>query len=397
LNPAFLYIYFFIVQKKKMQPQKPPEVVILVPPAKLAKMGLDAAEVARVEACAGVVIRTADPALLDTEAGRAAVADLLAGAAGCVHKMSYDLALVCDAAHGVGPAAAAAVAAAAAARVDAFTALVQHASAARQPPRVPLRVTDPLPSVQSVLSRAQMYTMLAQACPTLRQPPFCVVAEGNIPPPDALASRLDGLDTTLGGVDSIFPPAVTKSDLAAGTAGSHAMTVTRSLDEWIAAHPPTAASTAEASTVQSTSPPAGTPPPPPPPRLLVVQAFVPHGCVVHKIYVAGESTSVSVRTSLAGDEVGVLDSQRLPCASASAPAVAASGCVPDAAQAARLDAATVASIVDEVRRATGLSLFGIDVVVDERTGHPAVVDVNFFPGYKGVADCWVHIVRAACP
>ena len=44
----------------------------------------------------------------------------------------------------------------------------------------------------------------------------------------------------------------------------------------------------------------------------------------------------------------------------------------------------VRAVALRVGRALGLELFGLDVI--ESPGGPVVVDVNYFPGYKGVPD-----------
>lgn len=37
-------------------------------------------------------------------------------------------------------------------------------------------------------------------------------------------------------------------------------------------------------------------------------------------------------------------------------------------------------IVEVVHKCLGLNLLGIDVIVDNKTGHYGVVDINIFPG-----------------
>jgi ribosomal protein S6--L-glutamate ligase len=46
-------------------------------------------------------------------------------------------------------------------------------------------------------------------------------------------------------------------------------------------------------------------------------------------------------------------------------------------------------ISDRVRRAFGVDLFGLDIVLSD--GRPVVVDVNTFPGFKGVPDAGARL------
>lgn len=48
-----------------------------------------------------------------------------------------------------------------------------------------------------------------------------------------------------------------------------------------------------------------------------------------------------------------------------------------------LPQASMKAIVDAVREVFGLTLFGFDTIVDAETGSPALIDINYFPGYLG--------------
>mmetsp|Transcript_42426 Transcript_42426/g.76054 ORF Transcript_42426/g.76054 Transcript_42426/m.76054 type:complete len:328 (-) Transcript_42426:191-1174(-) len=57
----------------------------------------------------------------------------------------------------------------------------------------------------------------------------------------------------------------------------------------------------------------------------------------------------------------------------------------------------VQDIVRKVSAATGLNIFGIDLIVDITTGNPYCVDLNYFPGYKEVHDvypCLLNYLRS---
>ncbi|MGH0153094.1 UNVERIFIED_CONTAM: hypothetical protein FKN15_023315 [Acipenser sinensis] len=44
----------------------------------------------------------------------------------------------------------------------------------------------------------------------------------------------------------------------------------------------------------------------------------------------------------------------------------------------------IAAIVTKLRSELGMSLFGVDVIVNTETGRHTVIDINIFPGYEGV-------------
>lgn len=51
-----------------------------------------------------------------------------------------------------------------------------------------------------------------------------------------------------------------------------------------------------------------------------------------------------------------------------------------------LNEAALMDLVMRARSATGLSLFGVDVIVEQGTKSLFCVDVNYFPAYKEVPD-----------
>ncbi|KAM7375847.1 hypothetical protein PAMP_005614 [Pampus punctatissimus] len=46
-----------------------------------------------------------------------------------------------------------------------------------------------------------------------------------------------------------------------------------------------------------------------------------------------------------------------------------------------------------LRQALGVSLFGIDVIINNQTGQHAVIDINAFPGYEGVPEFFNHLLN----
>ena len=117
----------------------------------------------------------------------------------------------------------------------------------------------------------------------------------------------------------------------------------------------------------------------------VVQELVPHAGDQCKVYSIGAQLSTAVRPSLdlarcaAGPCTGFNSLASFP--QSAAPATSA------------FDARALACIADFLREATGLAVFGFDVVHDSRTGAHAVVDVNYFPSLKAAEHAGAALQR----
>ncbi|MGH0186072.1 UNVERIFIED_CONTAM: hypothetical protein FKN15_020107 [Acipenser sinensis] len=108
----------------------------------------------------------------------------------------------------------------------------------------------------------------------------------------------------------------------------------------------------------------------------VLQSFINHSAVLHKVFVVGgahftverpslknfprghSALSLSLHLTLQLDEEAALP--RPPCDD------------------------VIAAIVTELRAELGMSLFGVDMIVNTETGRHTVIDINIFPGYEGV-------------
>lgn len=51
-----------------------------------------------------------------------------------------------------------------------------------------------------------------------------------------------------------------------------------------------------------------------------------------------------------------------------------------------LDKLVVSELCKNLKRSSGLQLYGVDILVLKETGNYAIVDINQFPGYKGIPD-----------
>ncbi|EER01644.1 conserved hypothetical protein [Perkinsus marinus ATCC 50983] len=106
------------------------------------------------------------------------------------------------------------------------------------------------------------------------------------------------------------------------------------------------------------------------------QDFIPHGGIIYKVFVIGGEVRLDIRPSLGDDAVGKsFDSQNMKgIVVQQKPSVDPSG----------VDINKVKDIALKVDGKLGLGLFGLDLIVGSRDQKYYVVDVNYFPTFKGV-------------
>jgi len=123
----------------------------------------------------------------------------------------------------------------------------------------------------------------------------------------------------------------------------------------------------------------------------VVQSFVNHNAVLHKLFVLGNKYFLVERPSIKnfynskdyapiqfdGGEVSKSNS-------VSKLTVQDHSVGNNQRETLKPCPMILSGIVQEIGRAMGLNLFGVDVVIDAISGRYAIVDVNAFPGYDGV-------------
>ena len=155
-----------------------------------------------------------------------------------------------------------------------------------------------------------------------------------------------------------------KPRVAAGAPGAHAMALAR-----------------EASQLAAGAAALGVPEP------SVVQEFVFHSGVLHKVYVIGAATLTVAKPSLRNALVRGLRVPERFDALQDFKALAACGgdeaAEGEAAAARPADEATLIAAAEALRAALRLRLFGFDVVVDDATGEHVIVDVNYWPSFSG--------------
>uniref|UniRef100_A0A3Q3M8I5 Inositol-tetrakisphosphate 1-kinase n=1 Tax=Mastacembelus armatus TaxID=205130 RepID=A0A3Q3M8I5_9TELE len=120
----------------------------------------------------------------------------------------------------------------------------------------------------------------------------------------------------------------------------------------------------------------------------VLQSFVNHGAVLHKVFVVGDRHFCVERPSLKNFPSGPCDRKTIffnshqvskPESSSDLTALDEQmPCLPPPSSEA------VAALVRELRVRLGMALFGVDVIINIRTHTLTVIDVNIFPGYEGV-------------
>lgn len=225
---------------------------------------------------------------------------------------------------------------------------------------------DAIATQRLVLSRATLYNTLARvsAVPALagalEQPRFVVLDAG------VSAER------TAEQLTELRYPLLAKTDLACGTAESHHMMAAQTAAElmpWLAerrAH------------------------------RIVVQEFVSHGAVVYKCFAIGDRLGVVARPSIdapAANAALAFDSQ-VALGAKHSNDNDSSGNDSNGG-----DLVAVTRVANEVRAALaalyGFSVFGFDLLaVEQSGGRFAIVDVNYFPGFKEmVADgSFAHVL-----
>jgi len=112
---------------------------------------------------------------------------------------------------------------------------------------------------------------------------------------------------------------------------------------------------------------------------VLVQEFVNHNGTIFKVFVIGHEVSVVRRHSIANipsdsDKPVLFNSQHMQDIMDLSSHASETPPSPEVLQ----------KLADKISDHSGLSYYGFDLIRDCETGDLAVIDVNFFPGYKGV-------------
>ncbi|XP_061781911.2 inositol-tetrakisphosphate 1-kinase-like isoform X1 [Nerophis lumbriciformis] len=120
----------------------------------------------------------------------------------------------------------------------------------------------------------------------------------------------------------------------------------------------------------------------------VLQSFVSHGAVLHKVFVVGDRHFCVERPSLKNFPSGPCDrksiffnSHQVSKPESSSDLTAMDEQMPYLPPP---SSEAVAALVKELRVQLGMALFGVDVIINIHTHTLTVIDINIFPGYEGV-------------
>uniref|UniRef100_A0A8C2XA05 Inositol-tetrakisphosphate 1-kinase n=1 Tax=Cyclopterus lumpus TaxID=8103 RepID=A0A8C2XA05_CYCLU len=120
----------------------------------------------------------------------------------------------------------------------------------------------------------------------------------------------------------------------------------------------------------------------------VLQSFVNHGAVLHKVFVVGDRHFCVERPSLKNFPSGACDRKTIFFNSheVSKPESNSDLTALDGQTASRAPPSSeaVAALVGELRVQLGMALFGVDLIISIHTHTLTVIDINIFPGYEGV-------------
>uniref|UniRef100_A0A8C4ET58 Inositol-tetrakisphosphate 1-kinase n=1 Tax=Dicentrarchus labrax TaxID=13489 RepID=A0A8C4ET58_DICLA len=122
----------------------------------------------------------------------------------------------------------------------------------------------------------------------------------------------------------------------------------------------------------------------------VIQSFINHNAVLYKVFVVGDSYTVVERPSLKNFPAGPADRKAIFFNSHNVSKPESSSDLTTRENVEGVSQPPSDDVIRELsrslREALGVSLFGIDVIINNQTGQHAVIDINAFPGYEGVPE-----------
>ncbi|XP_044023624.1 inositol-tetrakisphosphate 1-kinase isoform X2 [Siniperca chuatsi] len=215
-------------------------------------------------------------------------------------------------------------------------------------------ILDPLPAIRTLLDRCKSYQLIhrIESCmqdERICSPPFMVL--NSECSPDVLEQiKRQGLTF----------PFICKTRVAHGT-NSHEMAIIFSEEDLNDVKPP-----------------------------CVIQSFINHNAVLYKVFVVGDSYTVVERPSLKNFPAGPADRKAIFFNSHNVSKPESSSDLTTRENVEGVSQPPSDDVIRELsrslRQALGVSLFGIDVIINNQTGQHAVIDINAFPGYEGVPE-----------
>ncbi|XP_044057243.1 inositol-tetrakisphosphate 1-kinase-like isoform X2 [Siniperca chuatsi] len=212
---------------------------------------------------------------------------------------------------------------------------------------------DPLPAMTQLLDRFASYRIMSKLHSSLQDWHICSPPYLEIHSASDLSSIQQAVMT-----QGLSFPLICKTRVAHGSL-SHEMSLIFSAGSLVDIHPP-----------------------------CVLQSFINHGAVLHKVFVVGDRHFSVERPSLKNFPSGPCDRKTIffnshqvskPESSSDLTAMDEQiPCLPPPSSEA------VAALVRELRVQLGMALFGVDVIINIQTHTLTVIDINIFPGYEGV-------------
>ncbi|KFO56107.1 Inositol-tetrakisphosphate 1-kinase, partial [Corvus brachyrhynchos] len=214
-------------------------------------------------------------------------------------------------------------------------------------------ILDPLPAIRTLLDRSKSYELIRQIEAYMQDERICS-------PPFMELTSACGEDTLqLIEKNGLAFPFICKTRVAHGT-NSHEMAIIFNQEGLKAVRPP-----------------------------CVIQSFINHNAVLYKVFVVGESYTVVKRPSLKNFSAGISDRESIFFNShnVSKPESSSVLTALDKIEGVfeRPNDDVIREISKALRQALGVSLFGIDIIINNQTGQHAVIDINAFPGKKGLS------------
>uniref|UniRef100_A0A673YA18 Inositol-tetrakisphosphate 1-kinase n=1 Tax=Salmo trutta TaxID=8032 RepID=A0A673YA18_SALTR len=221
-------------------------------------------------------------------------------------------------------------------------------------------VLDPLPAIRTLLDRCKSYQLIHRIEDCMQDERICS-------PPFMVLNTECGPDT-LEKIEKhgLTFPFICKTRVAHGT-NSHEMAIIFSEEDLKDVKPP-----------------------------CVIQSFINHNAVLYKVFVVGESYTLVERPSLKNFPAGPADRKAIFFNSHNVSKPESSSDLTSRDNVEGVSQPPSDDVIRELsrslRQALGVSLFGIDVIINNLTGQHAVIDINAFPGYEGVPEFFNNLL-----
>ncbi|XP_056666441.1 inositol-tetrakisphosphate 1-kinase isoform X2 [Monodelphis domestica] len=222
-------------------------------------------------------------------------------------------------------------------------------------------ILDPLPAIRTLLDRSKSYELIRKIEAYMKDERICS-------PPFMELTNFCGEDTLqLLEKNGLSFPFICKTRVAHGT-NSHEMAIIFNKEGLSAIKPP-----------------------------CVIQNFINHNAVLYKVFVVGESYTVVQRPSLKNFSAGMSDRESIFFNSHNVSKPESSSILTALDKIEGVFEKPSDDVIREIskalRQALGVSLFGIDIIINNQTGQHAVIDVNAFPGYEGVTEFFTDLLN----